>query len=72
MEVNAEKYVSDFEWILDENEFELCRSLFRTKWKSLFILYRREIGISIPDEVSRIIQSIRSSRSLTYSIAQTF
>ena len=39
MEANAEKYIFYFEWILDESEFELCRLSFRTKWKSISILY---------------------------------
>jgi hypothetical protein len=56
---------------LNESEFELCRSSFRTKWKSLSMLYRREMERSMPDEVSRIIQSVRSSRPPTYSAAQT-
>jgi hypothetical protein len=50
VEVNAEKYISYFEWILDESECELRRSSFRTKWKSLSMLYRREMGMSMPDE----------------------
>jgi hypothetical protein len=48
VEANAEKYISYFEWILNESELALCRSPFRTKWKSISMLYRREMGMSIP------------------------
>lgn len=57
IEAKAEKYISYFKWILDENEFELCRSLIPTKWKSLSMLYRHEMSMSMPDEVSRVLAS---------------